>query len=126
MAKKKAKTKRKTAKKVPFEASLEQLRAVVGDLENGNLTLGESLDKYERGIANLKSCFEALNEAQRRIELLVDLDEEGNLVTRRFDDTASEQVTDGVRRSSRSSAPLDAADEYEDDDEDVDDPDSLF
>lgn len=61
MAKKK--TKSKTAAEVPFEKSLEQLRAVVAELENGNLTLGESLEKYEQGIANLKSCYEALNQA---------------------------------------------------------------
>jgi hypothetical protein len=94
------------------------------------LTLTESLEKYEQGVENLISCYEALNEAQRRIELLVDLDEDGNLITRPFDDTASEQMTDGVRRSSRPlAAPeetdVDEEDEYEDD-EDMDDQDTLF
>ena len=104
---------------------------IVGELETGNLTLTESLEKYEQGVANLKSCYAALNEAQRRIELLVDLDDDGNLVTRPFDDTASEQMTDGVRRSGHSQpASVKDEDEYETDnyetDEDVDDPDSLF
>lgn len=97
----KKKTNSKTEKALTFEESLEQLRDVVGQLENGNLTLSDSLEKYEQGVASLKSCYEALNQAQRRIELLVDLDEEGNLVTRPFDDTASDQVTEGTRRSAR-------------------------
>ena len=130
MAKKK--TKSKTAAEVPFEKSLEQLRAVVAELENGNLTLGESLEKYEQGIANLKSCYEALNQAQRRIELLVDLDEDGNLVTRSFDDTASAQMTDGVRRSARTQQAANELDNEDGEDEDpyeeddMDDPNSLF
>ena len=120
-----------------FEQSLEQLRNVVGELENGNLPLSESLEKYEQGVANLKSCYDALNQAQRRIELLVDLDEEGNLVTQPFDDTASDQLTEGTRRSTRrrpaAKKPDEEDDEFdkgfsgdEDDDEDMDDPNSLF
>lgn len=128
MAKKKSQS--ETAQAIPFEKSLEQLRSVVGELENGNLTLTESLEKYEQGVANLKSCYEALNEAQRRIELLVELDEDGSLITRPFDDTASAAMTDGVRRSNRprqapAETDMDDEDEYEDD-EDVDDPDTLF
>ena len=130
MAKKK--TNSKTDKAVPFEQSLEQLREVVGQLEDGNLTLSESLKKYEQGVASLKACYEALNQAQRRIELLVELDEEGNLVTRPFDDTASDQITEGTRRSARRQPVKDELDEddeeYEEaeDDEDMDDPNSLF
>jgi exodeoxyribonuclease VII small subunit len=134
LAKKKANS--KSAKTVPFEQSLEQLREVVGQLETGNLTLSESLEKYEQGVASLKSCYEALNQAQRKIELLVDLDEEGNLVTRPFDDTASDQMTQGTRRSPQGRPADDITvedeeeedEEYEEDDdlEDMDDPGSLF
>ena len=133
MAKKKINA--KTDKAVPFEKSLEQLREVVGQLEDGNLTLSESLKKYEQGVASLKACYEALNQAQRRIELLVELDEEGNLVTRPFDDTASDQITEGTRRSARKKPVKDELDELDEDgeeyeeaedDEDMDDPNSLF
>lgn len=90
MAKKKSA--KSASKEVPFEASLEQLRTVVAELEAGNLSLGESLEKYEVGITSLKACYAALNAVQQRIELLVDLDEEGNLVTATFDNTSSEVV----------------------------------
>ena len=130
MAKKKKATK-KSVQEVPFESSLENLRQVVSELENGNLSLSDSLDKYEQGVANLKSCYEALNQAQRKIELLVDLDEEGNLVTRPFDNTSSEQMTGGSPRR----APVQTAEFEEEVDEDSeeideefeeDDPNSLF
>ena len=98
MAKKKAK--KKSPKTPPFEESLESLRQTVSELENGNLTLSESLEKYEQGVASLKQAYDALNTAQQQIEMLVDLDEEGNLVTRPFDNTASEDIAQGSRRSS--------------------------
>lgn len=122
MAKKK--TAKNVSKDVPFEAALEQLRNVVGELESGNLSLGESLEKYELGINSLKACYSALNAVQQRIELLVDLDEDGNLVTSSFDNTASEQVSQGTRRGSEvSSAEGSAANGTP---EDVDEQDSLF
>ncbi len=130
MAKKK--TKKKTDSVPPFEESLEQLQQTVARLEGGNLSLSESLEQYEKGIASLKLAYQSLNDAQQRIEMLVDLDEEGNLVTRPFDNTASEEIAEGSRRSSRSEPFTDdQSDDFEPDDddldtEDVDDPDSLF
>ena len=126
MAKKK--TGKSTSKEVPFEASLEQLRTVVGELEAGNLSLGESLEKYESGIKSLKACYAALNAVQQRIELLVDLDEDGNLVTASFDNTASEQLREGTRRGSGASVAGENNEQHptNGDSEDVDDQDSLF
>jgi len=43
----KKKTAKSALKEVPFEVSLEQLRSVVDELEAGNLSLGESIEKYE-------------------------------------------------------------------------------
>ena len=126
MAKKK--TVKNTSKEVPFETSLEQLRTVVGELEAGNLSLGESLEKYESGIKSLKACYAALNAVQQRIELLVDLDEDGNLVTASFDNTASEQLREGTRRGSGASVAGENNEQHptNGDSEDVDDQDSLF
>ena len=133
MAKKKSKS--KTDSTPPFEESLEQLQQTVAQLEGGNLSLSESLEQYEKGVASLKLAYQALNQAQQRIEMLVDLDEEGNLVTRPFDNTASEQIAEGSRRSSRAN-PNAGQDDWEEefdqeteedlDDEDVDDSDTLF
>lgn len=72
-----------------FEVSLEKLKTIVSQLENGKLTLSESLERYEEGIKSLKECHEALNVAQMKIEQLVRLDENGRLITKPYDDTAS-------------------------------------
>jgi exodeoxyribonuclease VII small subunit len=80
-----------------FEASLEKLKAVVGLLENGNLTLSESLQRYEEGVKFLAECHEMLNGAQMKIEQLVKLDENGRLITRPFDDTASFEHPSGTQ-----------------------------
>ncbi len=85
MAKKKTKPKTDS-----FEASLDQLRAIVAELEEGNLSLDGSLEKYELGVKHLKNCYQALETAQRKIEVLVELDENGKLKTQPFEDQASE------------------------------------
>jgi exodeoxyribonuclease VII small subunit len=133
MAKKKTKTKKQTdsdSTPVPFETSLEQLRSVVSELENGNLTLSESLEHYERGVKNLKSCYDSLEQAKQKIELLVDLDDNGNLITRQFDNTATSRPS---RKTTRQAAVEEEYEDEEDDDEyetdddvDIDDPNSLF
>jgi exodeoxyribonuclease VII small subunit len=115
---------------VPFEASLEQLRSVVSELENGNLSLSESLEHYERGVKNLKSCYDSLEQAKQKIELLVDLDDNGNLITRQFDNTATSRPSRKTTRQADTEEEYEDEeddDEYEtDDDVDIDDPNSLF
>lgn len=129
MAKKKTTTKKSktaAASERPFEQSFDQLKQIVIELENGNLTLTDSLEKYQDGIASLRDCHAALEAAKKRIEVLVELDDEGNLLTRSFDSTSSVTATDGVRRSTdmRSSSQIDQynasseIDDFEPDDED--------
>jgi exodeoxyribonuclease VII small subunit len=129
LAKKRSKS--KSSEPVSFEQSLEQLRQIVAQLENGNLSLSQSLEQYELGVANLKQCYAALNAAQRKIEMLVDLDEQGNLITTSFDNTASTQLAEGSRRKSRSRPPVEEVEQDDDEaddeeDEEMDDPNSLF
>ena len=117
MAKKKATSRKNKSETVEsFESSFESLKEIVSELENGNLTLGQSLEKYEQGISKLKQCQQALESVQKKIELLVDLDEHGNVITRPFDDTETISATDHVRRRSRVETGT-----IDDDLEDVDD-----
>ena len=90
MAKKKS-SKKKDSEAIPFESALEQLQLIVAQLEQGQLSLGESLEKYELGIQHLNRCYQALEAAERKIELLVKLDDNGNLVTRPFESTRDSQ-----------------------------------
>jgi len=54
-----------------FEASLEALEKIVHQLENGDLPLEKSLDLFEQGIRLSRECQDRLNQAERRIEVLL-------------------------------------------------------
>lgn len=54
-----------------FDEVLERLRAVVSRLEEGNLSLEESLRAYEEGVGLARSGHELLERAERRVEELV-------------------------------------------------------
>ena len=58
-------------KRLSFEKTLASLEQVVEQLESGNLTLDEALDRYERGMAAYKECSDILSAAEKRIEVLV-------------------------------------------------------
>jgi exodeoxyribonuclease VII small subunit len=67
-----------------FEVSLAELEAVVHDLEEGQLGLAEALARYEEGVKHLKNCYQLLQEAERKIELLTGISEEGTPLTQPF------------------------------------------
>jgi len=96
MAKKKPTKKKTDSKKaIAFEESLESLREILADLEEGQLPLSESLEKYEAGIRHLRNCNEALQKAKSRIELLVKVDPNGKAVTKPFEHSATvEEMSD--------------------------------
>jgi exodeoxyribonuclease VII small subunit len=54
-----------------FEASLEALEQIVQELEHGDLPLEKSLELFEKGIGLSRQCQERLNQAERRIEVLL-------------------------------------------------------
>ena len=96
MAKKKTtKKKADTKETVAFEKSLEALKVILGDLEEGKLPLSESLEKYEAGIGHLRNCNEALQKAKSRVELLVRVDENGKAVTKPFEHSATMKDSSG-------------------------------
>lgn len=84
-----------------FEDALTRLSDVVRALEEGNLTLGESLARYEEGIRHLSQCQKILSSAERKIEVLSGFDSEGNPVTQQFEDddmTLQEKADSRSRR----------------------------
>lgn len=68
-----------------FEASLEALEQIVHQLENGDLPLEKSLELFEDGIRLSRQCQERLNQAERRIEVLL-RDNQGHPAARPFAD----------------------------------------
>lgn len=53
-----------------LETALDNLEGIVGQLEEGRLTLEESLELFERGIRLIKLCHARLDGAERKIESL--------------------------------------------------------
>ena len=61
-------------KAIDFEKSLKRLEAIVGELEEGNLSLEKALKIYEEGITLARSCSKMLKEAKARVEKLAQKD----------------------------------------------------
>jgi exodeoxyribonuclease VII small subunit len=57
--------------KEKFEDSLEKLEDIVKKMEAGDLPLEEALKSFEEGIKLIRSCQAKLDEAQRRVEILL-------------------------------------------------------
>lgn len=53
-----------------FEEALKKLESIVEGLEQGKISLEDSLKKYEEGIKLAKFCSEKLEEAEQKIEIL--------------------------------------------------------
>ncbi|MCB1471801.1 MAG: exodeoxyribonuclease VII small subunit [Rhodobiaceae bacterium] len=54
--------------KLGFEAALEELERIVGQLEKGQVPLEESIRIYERGEALRRHCDQLLKQAEAKIE----------------------------------------------------------
>jgi len=74
----------KKTEKLNFEKSLEELDALVNKLEDGELSLEESLSAFERGIKLTRECQQHLSDAEQKVSLLVGQDKDLSLVD--FDD----------------------------------------
>jgi exodeoxyribonuclease VII small subunit len=54
-----------------FEQALAQLEAIVEQLEQGDLSLDESLQQFERGVQLTRTCQSALKQAEQKVEILL-------------------------------------------------------
>lgn len=59
-----------------FEEQIEQLESIVGELEKGDLSLEDSVKKFEEGIKISNECNKTLEEAEKKITILVNKDGE--------------------------------------------------
>ena len=62
-------------KKKTFEESMVELEKIAKELESDNLTLDESIKKFEEGMKLSKECKETLDNAEKKITILIN-DEE--------------------------------------------------
>ena len=57
---------------VKFEKALESLEAIVEKMEEGELTLEQSLKAFEDGVKLSRQCQDALKLAEQKVQLLVE------------------------------------------------------
>lgn len=67
-----AETENNTNQIAHFERSLDELEQLVAQLEEGDLSLDQSLKSFERGIALFRDCQGALEQAELRVKVLLD------------------------------------------------------
>ena len=54
--------------KLSFEEAIKELTTIVGQIEQGQIPLQDSLQQYEKGMGLIKHCRTILKEAEKRIE----------------------------------------------------------
>lgn len=74
-----------------FEEALKKLEKIVEDLEDGNLTLDDSLEKYEEGIKLSKMCAKKLEAAKKKVEILLK-SEDGSVELKPFDEKTAQKT----------------------------------
>jgi len=57
---------------IKFEDAIKKLEDIAKELENGKLGLDESVEKFEEGMKLSKVCTKMLNEAEKKINLLIE------------------------------------------------------
>jgi len=58
-------------REIEFETALKKLESIVGNLENGELSLEAALKQYEEGVKMADICSKRLSEAEKRVEVLM-------------------------------------------------------
>jgi len=80
----------KRGQKTPdFETALAELEALVEKMEQGDLSLDESLKQFERGVQLTRSCQQALKEAEQKVQILLEKDGQPSLEAFASDDESS-------------------------------------
>lgn len=68
-----------------FEAALARLEEIVEELEQGELSLDQSLKLFEEGVKLARLCSTRLEEAERKVEILLK-DRSGKLAAKPFEE----------------------------------------
>ncbi len=57
-----------------FEDSMTELEQIVAQMEQGDISLEESLKAFERGVKLTRTCQKALQEAEQKVQILLEKD----------------------------------------------------
>ena len=65
------------AKKLSIEESFEQLDTIIGSLQQGDLSLEESFQKYEEGMKLIKHSSDTIDKVEKKLEIIEQEETEG-------------------------------------------------
>ncbi len=74
----------KNEKKLTFEEAIDDLEKIVEELEKGDQTLDDSVEKFKKGMELSKFCSNMLDEAEKSITILLK-DKDGNIEEEKMD-----------------------------------------
>ncbi|MGH7906373.1 MAG: exodeoxyribonuclease VII small subunit [Candidatus Binataceae bacterium] len=82
-----------------FEEELKDLEEIVARIDSGDLSLEDSIAAFERGVALVRSLNQKLDDAERKVEVLIKTTG-GELKTVEFeDDSATQRASDAAAES---------------------------
>ena len=67
---------------INFEEAMKKLEQITAELEKGDLSIDESVKKFEEGIKLSKECNKILEDSEKRINILINND--GNITEENF------------------------------------------
>lgn len=82
-------------KEIAFEVAFKKLEAIVGNLENGDLSLEDALKQYEEGVRMADLCSKRLGEAEKKVEILMKTN------SGKFKTTAFEENSEGKAKKKK-------------------------
>lgn len=78
-----ARVKKAKSDELNFEEAIIQLEAVIDKMENGELSLADSLTEFERGIFLSKTCMQLLEQAEEKVRVVCQ--EQDNFLIKDFE-----------------------------------------
>ena len=67
-----------------FEKKLGRLEEIVQSMEEGDLSLDQSLKLFEEGVKLSRKCHEQLEKAEQKVQTLLAVNEDGSVQTEEF------------------------------------------
>lgn len=69
-----------------FENKIKRLEEIVNQLEEGDYGIEETLKLFQEGMKLSKECKKILDDVELRVNKVLGVDEEENVITENFDD----------------------------------------
>ena len=69
---------------IPFEEALARLEKLVAEMESGKLGLDDTMQRFAEGMALAENCTRKLNDAEKKIEILLKKNSDGEPRWREF------------------------------------------